>query len=200
MIALLRGSVAAAELDRAIIDVGGVGYEVFATRRALEAWSTEAEVTVHISTQVRAESITLFGFQEPDERLAFLALMTVSQVGPKVALAALDALTLPELRRAVEGDDVRALGSIKGVGPKTAKRLALELKGKLPVGAFTPTPSAVPTPTPDADRALVLALEKLGFKRSEIQHARDKLIDHGVGADAPVPIKLRTALRIIHGN
>ena len=126
--------------------------------------------------------------------------MTVSQVGPKVALAALDALPLPELRRAVEGDDVRALGSIKGVGPKTAKRLALELKGKLPVGAFTPTTPTAPAPTHDTDRALVLALQKLGFTRHEIQRAREKLIDHGVAADAPVNEKLRTALRIIHGS
>ena len=70
MIALLRGRIAASELDRAIIDVGGVGYEIFATRRALATWSTEDEITVHVSTQVRAESISLFGFQEPDERLA----------------------------------------------------------------------------------------------------------------------------------
>ena len=136
MIARLVGGLVHHQGGRAVIDVGGVGYEVFATSRSLTSWAGSDTVEVHVSTQVREDAITLYGFESTRDREVFLALLGVSGVGPKVALSALDALPTDALHRAVEGDDVATLSQIPGVGKKTAQRLALELKGKLP-GDFT---------------------------------------------------------------
>jgi Holliday junction DNA helicase RuvA len=197
MIARLSGSLIDRDGARAIIDVHGVGWEVFAPDRAIAGWLGAERCVVHVSTQVREDAITLYGFATDVDRRAFEALLAVSGVGPKTALAALDAMDVPRLVEAVERDDVLSLSKISGVGKKTAQRLALELKGKLPV-VFAPV-SGTPTPVkaPPAEDQLPLALARLGFVRSEIQKAVDALVDQGVAADAPVSDRLAAALRIL---
>lgn len=198
MIARLVGRLVERDGNRGVIDVQGVGYEVFAPARALDAWTAATEpVTVQVSTHVREDAITLYGFPTPLDRQAFGALTGVTGVGPKIGLAALDALAPDALALAIERDDVPALSRIPGVGKKTALRLALELKGKLPVGLSV-------TPVPVGRRAvaddLALALAQLDYGKSEIDRAAAALERAGIGVDTPLPQRLSAALRALAGH
>lgn len=197
MIAMLRGQVVERTGNYVIVDVNGVGYLVQATTKNLDAWSAAGAITVHVSTQVREDDIALYGFATPTERTAFQVLMGVSGVGPKVALSCLDGMPVGELRRAIEQDDLHALGRISGVGKKIGQRLALELKGKLPVGDFeVQAPSAAPVV--DTDDQLFQALSRLGYSRAEIEATRRRLAEQGVPPEAPVAERLRQSLRLLY--
>ena len=195
MIALLRGRLINHEDNRGVIDVSGVGYEVFATQGDLLDWSTQDESTVSVSTQVREDSIQLYGFANEDKRKAFQVLLSVSGVGPKVALATLDTFSASALAAAVEGDDIRALNQIPGVGKKTAQRLALELKGKLKIDFVPDTKPRTPVKVPSDP--LPLALARLGYTKSEIDRAQHALQEQGIAVDADVSERLRAALRAL---
>ncbi|MCB9673681.1 MAG: Holliday junction branch migration protein RuvA [Alphaproteobacteria bacterium] len=198
MIAMLTGNLVAHQANRGILDVNGVGYEVFATTTCLARWLDADVAIVHVSTQVREDAISLYGFDDDRERAAFLALLTVSGVGPKVALAALEALGVDGLSTAVDADDVRALSGIPGVGKKTAQRLALELKGKLPSASFEAT-ARTPVKAKPND-PLPLALARLGYTKSEIDRAQAALSDAGIPVDAEVGERLRHALKTLSGG
>lgn len=132
MIAQLRGKRAWVSADQVVVDVGGVGYLVWitgATRTRLPAEGQE--VFLHTSLQVREDSMTLYGFAEPAEKQLFEALLGVSGIGPKVALAILSAVTPEQFCRAVAFEDLAALQRLPGVGKKLAGRLVLELKERL---------------------------------------------------------------------
>lgn len=194
MIGRLRGALVWREGSVAILDVNGVGYEIRAAGRTLDAWEADGgEVTAIISTQVREDAITLFAFEDHAEREAFHVLLSVNKVGAKLALGTMEALSLGELVRAVETDDVPTLCRIPGVGKRTAQRLALELKGKLPAAAFTPTAPAR-TPVAAGPDAFDLALARLGWSKSEIDAARARVDEAGL-SDAPVGERVRHALR-----
>lgn len=198
MIGWLRGKVRHREANRCIVDVGGVGYEVFAPNRCLDAWGRVDAAELFVSTQVREDAISLYGFETAAEKMAFDQLLTISGVGPKVALATLDGLTVDALVRAIETDDVNMLGRVRGVGKKTAQRMALDLKGKLAV-PFTPTAGGAPVaPVSSAADPLALALERLGYGKAEIEHARRALAEAGMADDAPVADRLRAALRVLY--
>jgi Holliday junction DNA helicase RuvA len=200
MIAMLRGRLVGREAPRGVLDVQGVGWEVFAPSRALDAWAAAEEaVTVFVSTQVREDAIQLFGFPTELERKAFEVVLSVDGFGPRLALAALDALPAGELQRAVEADDARTLARIPGVGAKKAQRLVLELKGKLPVG-FEVAPGAARTKVvaQPAD-PLPLALAQLEYGKSEIDRALSALADQGLGVDAPLDARLKAALAALAG-
>lgn len=197
MIAMLTGELVHQSANRGILDVNGVGYEVFATSHTLGRWQEAEQVRAFVSTQVREDAITLYGFEDDAERSTFLALLTVSGVGPKVALGALDALGVDGLASAVAGDDVRALCRIPGVGKKTAQRLALELKGKISA-TFSPTPTPAAKAAP-AD-PLPLALAQLGYKKSEIDQALAALDAAGVAIETDTGERLRHALKTLSGN
>ncbi|MBW1876752.1 MAG: Holliday junction branch migration protein RuvA [Deltaproteobacteria bacterium] len=197
MIALLRGRPLFRNDKWCVLDVNGVGYEVFATNRGMDAWFQEDEVEVHVATYVREDAITLYGFSDATERSVYQLLMTVTGVGPRVALAALDAFTVPELALAVEEDDIASLTRITGVGKRTAQRLVLELKGKMPLSFPHPGSREPVSAGPDT---LVLALQRLGYSRFEIARASKGLAEAGVGRDAPVADRLRAALKILYGN
>jgi holliday junction DNA helicase RuvA len=198
MIALLRGTIVQREPNRAVVDVQGVGYEVFAPNRAIEAWGT-GDCLVHVSTQVREDAITLYGFASPLDRQAFQVLMSVSGIGPKLALACLDGLALGDLAAAIEKDDITTLSRIPGVGKKTAQRLALELKGKLPAGFVTPTSGTAPVAgKPVVDDTFALALEKLGYTATEIAAVKRKLTERGIADDAPIGERIRQALGLLY--
>jgi holliday junction DNA helicase RuvA len=164
LIARLSGRLIERDATRGIVDVGGVGYEVFATNRALDAWTGIDAIVVYVSTQVREDAITLYGFASDIERRTFVVLMGVSGFGPKMALSTLDALAVDELHRAVETDDLLSLGRIPGVGAKKAQRLALELKGRVPVSFDVP--QLRPAKLTKAADALPLALAQLVYGRS----------------------------------
>lgn len=197
MIARLRGEIAELGSGRAVVDVNGVGYDVNVGQRTIEALTEGDEATLHISTQIREDDITLYGFTNRDERLAFQILLGVNKVGPQLAMSLLNTLPLGDLSRAVETDDVIALSRVPGVGKKTAQRLALELKGKLPAAAFeVPAGPAAPARPEDP---LPLALARLGYRKSEIDQALLGLRAQDL-QEAPLPQRLSAALKILSGR
>ncbi len=199
MIALLRGHVADRRGDRIVLDVRGVGYLVHSPPTVVADLPDDEEVTLHVSTIVREDAITLFGFSSTDARDTFDILRDVNGVGPRLALAVLSTLTPPTLAQAIAGDDVRTLVKVPGIGRKTASRLCLELKGKLPE-AFLVGSTMVPVSPPKQKRAppdpLRLALAQLDYRKSDIDRA---LADDSVGGpdDAPLEDRLRAALRAL---
>lgn len=143
MIALMRGEVIHLGLESTILDVHGVGYRVFATPGTLAQLRHGMSAELATSLVVREDALTLYGFASHDQRDTFEILQTVSGVGPKLALAMLAVHSPEDLRRAVDGEELKALQLVPGVGPKSAKRLVLELHGKL--GAPSPaTPADAP--------------------------------------------------------
>lgn len=138
MIAFLTGKMASRGVGHALLDVGGVGFRLHMSTSSLAALPADGdEVTVHTYLHVREGEMTLYGFENVTEREAFEALLGVTGVGPKVALAALSALSADDLAAAVASEDVAVVSSIPGVGKKTAQRIILELTDKLGTGAGT---------------------------------------------------------------
>jgi Holliday junction DNA helicase RuvA len=135
MIARLRGRPAGRTLDGMVLDVGGVGYLVRATVRALQKAEGGKEVELDTYLHVRDDALQLYGFAEPAERELFEQLLSVSGVGPKVALAIVSGSTPRELRRAIALEDTTRFMAIPGIGKKTAQRVVLELKEKLALEA-----------------------------------------------------------------
>lgn len=199
MIALLRGHVADLSGDRLVLDVRGVGYLVHGPAAALAELAGDDEVTLHVSTIVREDAITLFGFPSTDARDTFDILRDVNGVGPRLALAVLSALSPTALATAIEADDLATLVKVPGIGKKTASRLCLELKGKLPQ-AFLAGPSMAPVVPPRTPRKpadpLALALAQLDYRKSDIDRA---IGDDGVPGpdDASLEDRLRAALRVL---
>lgn len=189
MIARLRGTLASIDGDRVVLDVNGVGYDLAVPTRLAETLRVNHEVTLQVHTSVREDAISLFGFESPGDKSAFELLIGVSGIGPRIALAALSALSVPELARAIEANDLRALGTISGVGRKTAERIVLELRGK-----FAWAPAAATAGPVAPDDPLPLALAQLGYKRSEIELAVARLAEQGL-AGAPLNERVAAALR-----
>ncbi len=133
MIAQLRGILLEKHPNQAIVDAGGVGYDVtipISTYSALP--DTGREVRLRIHTHVREDAIALFGFLSADEKTIFERLISVGGIGPKLGITVLSGLPVPELTAAIRGGDVARLVRIPGVGKKTAERIILELREKLP--------------------------------------------------------------------
>lgn len=132
MIATLTGRVLAKNSDRAVIDVGGVGYEVIlATDGVARLPEKGREVFLHIHTNVREDAITLYGFLEEEEKELFLILRIVTGIGPKLALAMLSGMRVAEICQAIVAGDIKRLTMLPGVGKKTAERICVELKEKV---------------------------------------------------------------------
>ena len=131
MISSLRGNVVARMLDGVVLDVNGVGYRVQTTLRALRKAQARGEVTLDTYLHVREDALQLYGFAEPAERELFEHFLSVSGVGPKVALAILSGSTPADLRRAIALEDTTRFVAIPGIGKKTAERVVLELKEKI---------------------------------------------------------------------
>lgn len=131
MIATLTGEIKSISLDRAIIEVGGVGVSVHLTANAATHLNLGTIVTFHTSLVVREESLTLYGFLTAESKQLFEQVQTVSGIGPKVALAILGALTPQDLAAAIATENIAAIERVPGIGRKGAQRLILELKGKL---------------------------------------------------------------------
>ncbi|GAA1480651.1 Holliday junction branch migration protein RuvA [Gordonia sinesedis] len=131
MIASVRGPVLQVALDHAVIDCAGVGYRVLATPATLSRLSRGEEATLLTSMIVREDSMTLYGFTEPDARDLFTLLQTVTGVGPRLAMATLAVLEPEALRRALAESDVQALTSVPGIGKRVAERLVVELRDKV---------------------------------------------------------------------
>jgi Holliday junction DNA helicase RuvA len=178
MIAHLSGRVLRKSPQEVVVDVGGVGYRVtipLSTFYRLGAEGEPAALRVH--THVREETIALFGFLTLAEHDLFEKLIGVAGVGPKLAVNILSGIESDDLAEALRGGDLPRLTRIPGVGRKTAERLVLELKDKMPAAASTPT---APTPDGGADRDDVLsALVHLGYSRPEAERAVERAARDG---------------------
>ncbi len=139
MIFRLRGQLVEKDVEGLVVDVSGVGYRALASQGTLGALPAIGEECVlHTRMVVREDAMLLFGFATRDERAAFDSLVTVSKVGPKLALSVLSTMSPPEVASCVARGDVVKLASVPGLGTKTAERLVLELRGKDLGAAFTP--------------------------------------------------------------
>ena len=185
MIAYLRGKVLTTTVETAILDVNGVGYEVYCSGGAFKKLVIGQMGELHTYLQVKEDGITLFGFADPKEKELFLKLITVSGVGPKMGISILAAMSGEEFARAIATADVKGLSKVKGLGKKTAEKIVLELHGKISavevlgasgetVGADTATVKA----TPQEEEA-ISALMGLGFTRAESAQAVKKAKDLG---------------------
>lgn len=184
MISFLEGEVAEKASGRAVISVGGVGYEVLvpaSTAGKLPPVGRRARLFTRM--QVREDSMVLYGFSSQDERGLFDLLVTVTGVGPKVALSFLSVLSSDAIRRAVASGDVAALTLVPGVGKKVAQRVVLDLKDKLGGEGV-----AVQGPLADVREALLA----LGLSAQEATEAMAGL---GADGDRPVEELLREALQ-----
>ncbi len=185
MIAKLTGKIEALEADRCVVDVGGVGYLVQASTRTLAALPAGGSATLLIETQVREDSLQLFGFFDSAEREWFRLLTTVQGVGAKVALNILSALSPRELIAAIQAGDRGSLTRASGVGAKLAVRLLTELRekaGAMPAGiGFSPV---LPLPAGGIEADTLSALVNLGYRRQEAQIAVARVVERfGDGAD-----------------
>ena len=182
MIARLTGTPVARTPDGVVLDVGGVGYLLRLTARAHRKAKDGREVSFDTYMHVREDALQLFGFAEPAERDLFEQLLSVSGVGPKVALAIVSGSTPGELQRAIALEDTTRFIAIPGIGKKTAQRVVLELKEKLSLD------QVVPDGAPD----LVArdALVELGYSLAEAETALA-----GTDPEAPPEERVREALR-----
>jgi holliday junction DNA helicase RuvA len=196
MIASLRGVVSEKAPSRIIVDVHGVGYDVLVPLSTFYVIGDPGtDVSLRIHTHVREEALALYGFATALEQDLFERLISISGIGPKLALAVLSGIEPPELVRAIRLQDVARLTAIPGVGKKTAERIGLELKDRLPASMQSPAGEPRPEASPmDQMRAdLLSALLNLGYQRA----AAEKAIDASIQAapDSAFEQALRDALR-----
>jgi Holliday junction DNA helicase RuvA len=196
VIASLRGPLRHNDGETVVVEVGGVGYQVFVSAAALGALpATDADVFLYVHSHfVKDEPIRLYGFVDAAERGLFQTLIDVQGVGPRVALAILAGLPPAELVRAISQGDVARLTQIKGVGRKIAERLALELRDKITaLPAAGRAPEAAPAPAPGVPTGplgeVYGALLHAGYKPAEFAALIEKM-----DAKRPVPDLLREAL------
>ena len=193
MIAMLKGSVADRSTSDIVLDVGGVGYEVSVPMSTFEKLPEEGgEAKLFVQTVVREDAIQLFGFSTREEKAAFQALVKVSGIGAKTALAVLSGMPVATLASAVASGESDLLTKIPGIGKKTAARLVLELKGKLGSDLEAAAAGAAPRPAPGSVRADVVAgLMALGYTEREATAAA-KDLPEGISASDGIRMALRS--------
>ena len=170
MIAALRGRVAGKQVPRLVVDVQGVGYDVQVPLSTYaKVGDIGTEVALHVHTYVREDQIALFGFGTLLEQQIFERLLAVSGIGPKVALAVLSGIQPADLVEAVQLGDPARLVAIPGIGRKTAERIVLELRDRLPAALASPGDGAAPPTGLRAD--LLSALVNLGYPRPAVEKA-----------------------------
>ncbi|QAY62747.1 Holliday junction branch migration protein RuvA [Xylanimonas allomyrinae] len=205
MIASLTGIVERVSLDRAVINVQGVGYLVHATPGTLARLRIGEASMLYTTMVVREESMTLYAFADDDERDVFETAQSVSGVGPRIALAILAVHTPDAVRAAMHTQDVKALTRVPGIGPKVAQRILLELGGKLgaPTGAGNGATAGSPAAAGDQRGKVVEALVGLGYPSKVAEDAVARALkDSGAEtvAEPDVAATLRATLRSLGGR
>jgi len=166
VIASLTGRLESLGKDSAVVNVGGIGFQVFLPTGTLESLGhAGATVSLHTHLQVREDALTLYGFATGEELSLFQTLTGVSGIGPKLGLAMLSAMSVPRLASAIVAEDTVMLSTIPGIGKKLASRIVLELKDKL-----TPMAS-LPVASDTADGDVMAALTSLGYSAAEAARA-----------------------------
>jgi Holliday junction DNA helicase RuvA len=178
MIAHLRGKLIARHPNQAIVETAGVGYDItISVPTFSDLPPLGGEVALFIHTHVREDQLALYGFLRAEEKQLFEKLITVSGIGPKLAITILSGMAASELGNAIRGNDVARLTKIPGIGRKTAERLVLELRDKLPttgqkVAAVAPAYSAV-------QEDVLSALVNLGYQRTAAEKALESVAKDG---------------------
>ena len=192
MIASLKGIVQSKKPNGLIIDVSGIGYHVNIPLCSLADIPEPGNVAfLHTYTHVREDALQLFGFLTDEERRVFTTLIGISGIGPKIGLAILSGMQADRLIEAINNEDVSLLSTIPGLGKKTAARLILELKGKLP--SLSDDGAAGTQGRSDTEDA-VSALVNLGYKKSLSDKAVEKAVNNGAGAIESI---IKEALKLL---
>jgi len=194
MIAHLRGRLLAKRPNQAIVETGGVGYDVtISVPTFSDLPELGGEVALYIHTHVREEIIALYGFLRPAEKTLFEKLITVSGIGPKLAVTILSGMAADEMVNAIRGNDVARLTRIPGIGKKTAERMVLELRDKLPVekaGKISAMPSMSAV-----EEDVLSALVNLGYQRPAAEKALATVSKNG--KSGPFDAMFREALAVL---
>jgi Holliday junction DNA helicase RuvA len=170
MIAHLCGKLLAKHPNQAIVETAGVGYDVtISVPTFSDLPALGADVALHIHTHVREDAIALYGFLRASEKALFEKLITVSGIGPTLAIKILSGMPADEMVGAIRGNDLTRLTRIPGIGRKTAERMVLELRDKLPEGAPTLVPAAAAMSAAEED--VLSALMNLGYQRAAAEKA-----------------------------
>lgn len=170
MIAHLRGKLLAKHPNQAVVETAGVGYDVtISVPTFSDLPAIGADVALHIHTHVREDVIALYGFLRPTEKVLFEKLITVSGIGPKLAITILSGMRADEMVGAIRGNDVARLTRIPGIGKKTAERMVLELRDKLPEAGPSATPAVPSLSVTEED--VLSALVNLGYQRAAAEKA-----------------------------
>ena len=187
MIAYIRGKVLATTEETMIVDVNGLGYEVYCSSGAFAKAIVGETVELHTYLQVKEDGITLFGFESVKEKELFLKLISVSGVGPKLGISVLSGMSGEDFATAIATADAKRLAGVKGLGKKTAEKIILELHGKISAGEIMQASGDAPTSrskpvaeklSPTEEDALI-ALQGLGFTRTESMQAVKKAKEQG---------------------
>lgn len=194
MIARLSGTVLEKHPNRVVVDVAGVGYDVQVPLSTFYGVGEPGTaITLRVHTHVREDAIALFGFASPLEQDLFERLIAISGIGPKLALAVLSGIDPGELVRAIRTQDVARLTRIPGVGKKTAERIGLELKDRLPQAAASGAPSEGAGSGSALRDDLLSALANLGYQPATAEKAVDAVLKKS--PDVPFEQALRDVLR-----
>jgi Holliday junction DNA helicase RuvA len=189
VIAWLRGKLVEKEPARVVIDVHGVGYEVFIPTTTFTAMpGPGSDVTLDIHTHVREDALALYGFSSRQERRVFERLITISGIGPRLAVTILSGGSVEGLVGAIRRGDLARLTSIPGVGKKTAERIVVELKDKL-------QDLSAEAPKPVVETDVLSALENLGYSRLSVEAAVRRAVNGDEAASFEVLFK--RALQIL---
>jgi Holliday junction DNA helicase RuvA len=177
MIALLRGTLAYKSSDHVIIDVGGVGYRLFIPLSTFYSLPETGDVSLFTHTHVREDALLLYGFLSLEEKELFGTLISISGIGPKLAVNILSHIAAKDLKRAIVAGDIKRLSSLPGIGKKTAERLVLELKDK--VGPVHDLPEADDvksnTSAVDISNDVISALINLGYKENQARKVLESM-------------------------
>ena len=185
MIAHLRGKLLAEHPNQAIVETGGVGYDVtISVPTFSDLPAIGDEVTLHIHTHVREDLIALYGFLRLAEKRLFEKLITVSGIGPKLAITILSGMAADEMVSAIRGNDVARLTRIPGIGKKTAERMVLELRDKLPSEGVAESPAMPAMSAVEED--VLSALMNLGYQRAAAERALASIEKNGKGSSFEV--------------
>jgi holliday junction DNA helicase RuvA len=199
MIALLRGKLLEKHPNQAIVETGGVGYDVLIPISTFSALpETGAEVKLRIHTHVREDALALYGFLTSEEKTIFERLISVSGIGPKLAITVLSGLATPDLIAAIRNGSVEQLVRIPGVGKKTAERIVLELKDKLEGVGGGSAPGQLERPVAAfsvLEQDVLSALLNLGCNRAAAEAAVRKA--KGMGAPADFEPLFRKSLELV---
>jgi holliday junction DNA helicase RuvA len=196
MIAALTGQLRRKAIDYLIVNVAGIGYQVYLPLSTYHGLPEEGEeVSLHIHTHLREDSLSLFGFLTAAEKDMFQLLMAVSGIGPKLALAVLSSFSVRDLAQAIQSSDDSKLCSIPGIGKKTAARMVLELKDRIKVlEPYLPSHTATPGMPADVNDA-VSALVNLGYKRTIAEEALNRI--RGNRSDLTLEELIREGLNVL---